>query len=112
MNSTPFKLGTFAKQGGGAFAAILLDDDDIINLKRAPNAAALSSTDSIDGLLEDWDANFAALQKISDALQKEGRRGAVKLASLRPSPPVRRPGKMFYAAQNFQDHVDEMLRAA
>jgi 2,4-didehydro-3-deoxy-L-rhamnonate hydrolase len=112
MNSTPFKLGTFAKQGGGAFAAIVLGDDDIINLKRAPNAAALSSTDSIDGLLEDWDANFAALQKISDALQKEGRRGAVKLASLRPSPPVRRPGKMFYAAQNFQDHVDEMLRAA
>jgi 2-keto-4-pentenoate hydratase/2-oxohepta-3-ene-1,7-dioic acid hydratase in catechol pathway len=24
---------------------------------------------------------------------------------------VRRPGKMFYAAQNFQEHVDEMLRA-
>ena len=111
MNGTPFKLGTFAKQGGGAFAAIVLGDDDVINLKAAPNAAALSSTDSIDGLLEDWDANFAVLQRISDALQKEGRRGAVKLGSVRPLPPVRRPGKMFYAAQNFQDHVDEMLRA-
>jgi 2-keto-4-pentenoate hydratase/2-oxohepta-3-ene-1,7-dioic acid hydratase in catechol pathway len=111
MNGTPFKLGTFAKQGGGAFAAIVLGDDDVINLKAAPNAAALSSADSIDGLLEDWDANFAVLQRISDALQKEGRRGAVKLGSVRPLPPVRRPGKMFYAAQNFQDHVDEMLRA-
>ena len=111
MNGTPFKLGTFAKQGGGAFAAIVLGDDDVINLKAAPNAAALSSTDSIDGLLEDWDANFAVLQRISDALQKEGRRGAVKLGSVRPLPPVRRPGKMFYAALNFQDHVDEMLRA-
>jgi 2,4-didehydro-3-deoxy-L-rhamnonate hydrolase len=111
MNGTPFKLGTFAKQGGGAFAAIVLGDDDVINLKDAPNAAALSSTDSIDGLLEDWDANFAVLQKISDTLHREGRRGAVELASLRPLPPVRRPGKMFYAAQNFQDHVDEMLRA-
>jgi 2,4-didehydro-3-deoxy-L-rhamnonate hydrolase len=111
MNGTPFKLGTFAKQGGGAFAAIVLGDDDVIDLKGAPNPAALSSTDSIDGLLEDWDANFAVLQKISDALQKEGRRGAVKLGSVRPLPPVRRPGKMFYAAQNFQDHVDEMLRA-
>jgi len=111
MNGTPFKLGTFAKQGGGAFAAIVLGDDDVINLKAAPNAAALSSTDSIDGLLEDWDANFAVLQKISDTLQKEGRPSAVKLASLRALPPVRRPGKMFYAAQNFQEHVDEMLRA-
>src|SRR5262249_39511511 len=25
--------------------------------------------------------------------------------------PVLRPGKMFYAAQNFQEHVDEMIRA-
>ena len=88
MNGTPFKLGTFAKQGGVAFAAIVLGDDDVINLKAAPNASALSSTDSIDGLLEDWDANFAVLQKISDTLQKEDRCGAVKLASLRPLPPV------------------------
>jgi 2-keto-4-pentenoate hydratase/2-oxohepta-3-ene-1,7-dioic acid hydratase in catechol pathway len=111
MSGTPFKLGTFARQGGGAFAAIVLGDDDVINLKAAPNAANLSSTDSIDALLEDWDANFAVLQKISDTLQKEGRPGAVKLAGLRALPPVRRPGKMFYAAQNFQEHVDEMLRA-
>jgi hypothetical protein len=33
------------------------------------------------------------------------------LSSLKALPPVRRPGKMFYAAQNFQEHVDEMLRA-
>jgi 2,4-didehydro-3-deoxy-L-rhamnonate hydrolase len=110
MNDTPFKLGTFAKRGGGAFVAIVLGDDDVINLKAAPAAAALSGTDSIDGLLEDWDANFAVLQQISDTLQKEGRPGAVKLASVRALPPVRRPGKMFYAAQNFQEHVDEMLR--
>ena len=71
----------------------------------------LSSTDSIDGLLENWDANFAALQEIVAALEKEGRPGAVKLGSLRALPPVARPGKMFYAAQNFQEHVDEMIRA-
>jgi 2-keto-4-pentenoate hydratase/2-oxohepta-3-ene-1,7-dioic acid hydratase in catechol pathway len=111
MNGTPFKLGTFAKTGGAPFAAIVLGDDDVINLKSAPNAISLSSTDGIDGLLDDWDANFAALQKICEALEKEGRPGAVKLASLRALPPVRRPGKMFYAAQNFQEHVDEMLRA-
>ena len=62
-------------------------------------------------MLDNWDANFAALQEIVAALEKEGRPGAVKLGSLRALPPVRRPGKMFYAAQNFQEHVDEMLRA-
>ena len=34
MNGTPFKLGTFAKQGGAAFAAIVLDDD-VVDLKSA-----------------------------------------------------------------------------
>jgi len=109
MNGTPFKLGTFAKTGGGAFAAIVLGDD-AIDLKSV-NSRALSSSDSIDGLLENWDANFAALQDIAARLEKDGRPGAVKLAGLRALPPVRRPGKMFYAAQNFQEHVDEMLRA-
>jgi 2,4-didehydro-3-deoxy-L-rhamnonate hydrolase len=111
MTGTPFKLGTFAQAGVTPFAAIVLGDDDVINLKAVPNAVALSSTDSIDALLADWDANFAVLQKMSDTLEREGRPGAEKLASLRALPPVRRPGKMFYAAQNFQEHVDEMLRA-
>jgi 2,4-didehydro-3-deoxy-L-rhamnonate hydrolase len=111
MSSTPFKLGTFARTSGAPFAAIVLGDDDVISLQSAPNAVALSSTDSIDGLLQDWDANFAVLQKLADVLEKEGRPGAAKLASLRVLSPVRRPGKMLYAAQNFQEHVDEMLRA-
>jgi 2-keto-4-pentenoate hydratase/2-oxohepta-3-ene-1,7-dioic acid hydratase in catechol pathway len=38
-------------------------------------------------------------------------RMAATLASLHALPPVTRPGKMFYAAQNFQEHVDEMIRA-
>jgi 2,4-didehydro-3-deoxy-L-rhamnonate hydrolase len=109
MNGTPFKLGTFAKNGGGAFAAIVLDDD-VIDLKLG-RGSALSSTETIDGLLENWDANFAALQEIVARIEADGRPGAVKLSSLRALPPVRRPGKMFYAAQNFQEHVDEMLRA-
>jgi 2,4-diketo-3-deoxy-L-fuconate hydrolase len=109
MNGMPFKLGTFAKNGGGAFAAIVLGDD-VIDLKLG-RGSALSSAETMDGLLDNWDANFAALQEIVARLEKDGRPGAVKLASLRVLPPVRRPGKMFYAAQNFQEHVDEMLRA-
>lgn len=116
MNGTAFKLGMFAKADGAQFAAIVLGDD-AIDLREAHDAfraagrkGSLGATGSIDALLENWDANFAVLQEIVAFLEKEGK-AAVKVASLRPLSPVTRPGKMLYAAQNFQEHVDEMLRA-
>jgi len=116
MNGNAFKLGTFAKSDEAKFAAIVLGDD-AIDLKQAHDAyraagrrGALGATD-IDGLLNDWDANFAVLQEIVAFLEKEGTAGAAKVASLRPLSPVTRPGKMLYAAQNFQEHVEEMIRA-
>lgn len=118
MNGTAFKLGTFAKPGGVPFAAIVLGND-AVDLSLADSAyraatrrGALSATDGILSLLENWETNFAALQEIVVFLEKEGLKPcATKLASLRALPPVIRPGKMFYAAQNFQEHVDEMIRA-
>ncbi len=108
MNGTPFKLGTFTALGG-AFAGVVLGED-VFSLRALPGSK-LTSTESIETLLESWDANFAALQESVARLEKEGRPGAFKLSDLKVLPPVRRPGKMFYAAQNFQEHVDEMLRA-
>jgi 2,4-diketo-3-deoxy-L-fuconate hydrolase len=117
MNGSAFKLGMFAKADGATFAAIVLGDD-AIDLKQAHDAyraagrkGALGATESIDALLNDWDANFAVLQEIVAFLEKDGKAGAAKLAGLRPLSPVTRPGKMLYAAQNFQEHVNEMLRA-
>ena len=87
MNGTPFKLGTFAKAGGGSFAAIVLGDDVIplaaaqAAYRNAPRARALSSTASLFALLEDWDANFAVLQEIVAYIEHEGTpRGTAKLA--------------------------------
>jgi 2,4-diketo-3-deoxy-L-fuconate hydrolase len=117
MNGKPFKLGTFAKAGGAPFAAIVLDDTAIdlaqaYNAWRGPNHRGALGASTIQGLLEDWDANFATLQEIVAFLGKEGLApGAASVASLTALPPVARPGKMFYAAQNFQEHVDEMIRA-
>jgi 2-keto-4-pentenoate hydratase/2-oxohepta-3-ene-1,7-dioic acid hydratase in catechol pathway len=118
MNGSPFKLATLARHDGKAFVAIVLGDD-AIDLKTAAavyraaaGKGALTSTDDMQGLLENWDANFAVLQEIVAYLEKTGLPpGTAKLANLRALPPVGRPGKMFYAAQNFQEHVDEMLRA-
>jgi len=117
MNGTAFKLATLAKPGGDAFVAVVLDDD-AIDLKSAHAAyraagrkGELSAADSMLGLLEDWDKNFAVLQEIVAFLEKEGKSGTAKLSSFKALPPIRRPGKMFYAAQNFQEHVNEMIRA-
>ena len=119
MNGKPFKLATFAISGGRSFAALVLGDDAIAltaaysAYRATARVGTLSSTDSIFGLLENWDANFAVLQEIVAAIENEGLSpGAAKQTSLRTLPPVTRPGKMFYAAQNFQEHVDEMLRAS
>jgi len=118
MNGRAFKLGTFARPNGDPFAAIVLGDD-VVDLARAygiyrasAGRDALTSTDSILDLLQNWDANFPVLQEIVAFLDKEGSKpAAANLSGLRALPPVLRPGKMFYAAQNFQEHVDEMIRA-
>jgi 2-keto-4-pentenoate hydratase/2-oxohepta-3-ene-1,7-dioic acid hydratase in catechol pathway len=123
MNGSPFTLATLAKPGlphhdGNTFVAIVMDGDavDLTAVHETYRASrrkgVLSSTDSMHGLLDHWDANFAGLQEIAAFIEKEGLPpGTAKLAGLHALPPVRRPGKMFYAAQNFQEHVDEMLRA-
>jgi 2,4-diketo-3-deoxy-L-fuconate hydrolase len=118
MNGSAFKLGMFARPNGAPFAAIV-SGDDVIDLALAYDAyrasgrrSVLKARDSIQTLLDNWDANFAALQDIVAFLEKEGLKpGAAKLGDLRALPPVIRPGKMFYAAQNFQEHVNEMIRA-
>ena len=118
MNGTPFKLGSFVKQGGTPFVAIVLGDGAIdlaaaqASYRSAARKGTLSTASSIDGLLENWDANFAVLQEMVAYLETEGTRpGRAKVSDFRALPPIAKPGKMFYAAQNFQEHVDEMLRA-
>ncbi|HEY7245979.1 MAG TPA: fumarylacetoacetate hydrolase family protein [Xanthobacteraceae bacterium] len=118
MNGSAFKLGTFARPGGEPFAAIVLEDR-VVELARAhelysatARRNALSGTESILGLLQSWETNFPVLQELVAFLEKEGLKpGGADLSALRALPPVMRPGKMFYAAQNFQEHVDEMIRA-
>lgn len=120
MNGTPFRLATIARAGTGKPVAALVLGERTIALAAANEAygkrrggAALrgAAPDSILGLLEDWDANFATLQEIVAFIEKDGVPAGAELQGARVCAPVLRPGKMFYAAQNFQEHVDEMLRA-
>src|SRR5215469_10491921 len=121
MNGTPFKLATIARVNTSTkpFAALVLGDEAIdlsaahTAYRAARGGPALSAADGIRALLGDWDANFAVLQEIVAFIKKDGvpAGAAVAQAGVRIFAPVLRPGKMFYAAQNFQEHVDEMIRA-
>ena len=121
MNGTPFKLATIARVNTSTkpFAALVLGDEAIdlsaahTAYRAARGGPTLSATERILDLLEDWDANFAVLQEIVAFIKKDGvpAGAAVAQTGLRIFAPVLRPGKMFYAAQNFQEHVDEMIRA-
>ncbi len=125
MNGTPFSLATFAANPGAPFAAIVLGDSAIAlggvysAYRDSPRGKAgpLTATGSIFGLLEGWDHNFPVLQEIVAFIEDEGvdsarlSGAAAKVSDLRVLPPVSRPGKILNAAQNFQEHVDEMIRA-
>ena len=121
MNGTPFKLATIARVNTSTkpFAALVLGDEAIdlsaahTAYRAARGGPTLSATDGIPALLEDWDANFAVLQEMVAFIEKDGvpAGAAVAQAGVRILAPVPQPGKMFYAAQNFQEHVDEMIRA-
>lgn len=124
MNGTAFSLATFAANPGSPFAAIVLGDAAIAignvyaAYRDSPHGKAgpLTATDSIQGMLEGWDHNFPVLQEIVAFIEEEGIdsdrfSGAIaKTGDHRVMAPVLRPGKIFNAAQNFQEHVDEMLR--
>jgi 2-keto-4-pentenoate hydratase/2-oxohepta-3-ene-1,7-dioic acid hydratase in catechol pathway len=125
MNGTAFKLATYAGNPGGHFAAIVLGDTALdIGVvypayRQSPRGKAgpLTATGSLLGMLEGWDHNFAVLQEMVAFIEEEGVEsarfagGRAKIDGLRALPPILRPGKIFNAAQNFQEHVDEMIRA-
>ena len=97
MNGRAFKLGTFARPNGDPYAAIVLGDE-VVDLTRAyeiyrasAHRNALTSTNSILDVLQNWDANFPVLQEIVAFLDKEGSKpGAANLSGARALPPVLR----------------------
>jgi 2,4-diketo-3-deoxy-L-fuconate hydrolase len=124
MNGTAFTLATFAAGSGGSYAAIVLGDKAVAiggvygayRDSTRGKAGPLTATDSIQNMLEGWDHNFPVLQEMVAFIEDEGVgsdrfAGAVSdVSDLRVMAPIGKPGKIFNAAQNFQEHVDEMLR--
>lgn len=111
MSDIGFKLGEF-RMGNNYITGLVLGDA-IIDLKRAGVLAnGLPAFGDLQDLLQDWDRNFDRLCAVTDFVRSEGIRPVGRMGdnSLDPRPPIKRPGRMLYAAANYRDHVTNIQR--
>ena len=115
-----FALASVSSSGSPPFVVMVMGERALSLLSfyslyrraRAEKAKRLTNPESLFGLLQDWDANFDALTDIASfAAREQMKEGESRFADLRKLPPVLQPGKMFYAAQNYKEHVKEMQAA-
>ncbi len=116
-----FTLATVSSAGSPPFVVLVLGDKAVSLSAVYPafrasgnSKGVLTSTSSILDLVAEWDANFDTLNELVAWLEEAGLDhprlvyAVSAFSSLRPLPPVLRPSKMFYAAQNYREHVKEM----
>lgn len=108
----PFVLATASISGSPAFPLIVLDDEAAISVAAlAPLAAklghGLSGSDSLHGLLQDWDRNWvglsSAVQALDDAeLGKYTRSSVTALEFFDLLAPLSGARQVFYAAERIE----------
>jgi 2-keto-4-pentenoate hydratase/2-oxohepta-3-ene-1,7-dioic acid hydratase in catechol pathway len=100
--SLPFSLGTFSQTVGQPFSGLVLND----NVFPLRAVLAAPGVDSILTLLENWDANFAALQTaVAEWKEADG----LPLATLKVHPPVNLPRQVFCSGANYKKHVIDLI---
>ena len=98
-----FALGSFV-HADREFAGLVIGDR-VYDL-----GARLAPGTTVRALLEDWNSNLAALQRLATEL--EGAPEDFALGDLRPLPPVRPCGQVFQAAANYRQHVLDLMAGA
>ncbi len=73
--------------------------------------AALDAPDGTTGLLADWEQTLSRLDALAERVAAGERPGVVALTEVDLRAPVPRPGKMLYAAANYEAHLRAALRA-
>jgi len=113
-----FELGTFSAAGGPPFAGLVLNQKVIALHALKPLCLqlqiALTGTESILALLENWDANFATLQKVADHLSSSTTNEPlaqlfVAVEQLQIHPPVNLPRQIFCSGANYKKHVVQII---
>jgi len=115
-----FALATVSAAGSPPFVVMVMGERALslaslysyYRRARGEKTKRLTNPESLLGLLQDWDGNFDALSDIANfAVREKFKDCESRFADLRKLPPVLRPGKMLYAAQNYKEHVKEMQAA-
>lgn len=96
-----FALGTFSEAGKSPFPGVVVEQH-VIPLSAF---AQLTGADSVLGLLENWEANFAALQSQIAGVREP----AIPLESLKIYPPVNLPRQVFCSGANYKKHVIDLI---
>lgn len=115
--ATAFGLGTFSTASGGSPFAGLAVRDRVLPLAGTTDflnreGRRLSATDSILGVLESWEKNLPALQRLADALQAgELSSAELELDTLSLHPPVNLPRQIFCSGANYKKHVVQIIVA-
>ena len=117
-SNSKFALGTFSTVGHSQFAGLVLDGRiaPIHALKPLFEELRIGSVESssVVQLLQNWDTNYAALQRAVDFLSetangKRWRSLFLPAEQLRFHPPVDLPRQIFCAGANYRKHVIDLM---
>jgi 2-keto-4-pentenoate hydratase/2-oxohepta-3-ene-1,7-dioic acid hydratase in catechol pathway len=109
--SDPFKLATVSSAGSPRFVALVLGDKSVALNAVLPHVASAQkaplASDTMLGLLGQWDRSFDVLSEAAVLLKKSGlddkrwKDAVAPVSAVRIHAPIARPPKMFYAAINY-----------
>lgn len=117
MTDTPiqagFKLGTFSAAGSRPFAGLVRGERVIAlhTLQRLADARGLvlNGSESVFALLQNWDANFAALSEVLALAEQEQALHWAPVSTLKVHAPVDLPRQIFCTGANYFKHVVDMI---
>jgi 2,4-diketo-3-deoxy-L-fuconate hydrolase len=119
LSSAAFALATCSAETGGPFPALVLDGCVAPIHALRPVFEKLGcraiSSDSMIGVLEKWEENFAALRRVADFLRADGAKDSRWRGLFSPSeqlrfrPPVDLPRQVFCVGANYRQHVIDLI---
>lgn len=115
--SVSFALGSFSIAGCPPFAGVVIGERMVavtaLQSLAEKQGCLLSMPETVFGLLQDWERNFAVLQSLVDELQGAGEQSIawVELDTVKTHAPLLYPRQVFCAGANYRQHVIDLAVA-
>lgn len=105
----PFSLGTFSVRDGVRFVGFVMNDRvaSLADLAAKRGDSRLAGASTVLGLLEDWDANYPALELLAESIRtQEGEWH--EIVDLQTHPAIDLPRQIFCTGANYRKHVVDL----